>query len=74
MKPRSPDLAIFVLTDGRTKPIALPLARVHGVIILVLVLHATPPEMKRKEGSGDHVYNQRVVLVPKEFGHCTKSK
>jgi hypothetical protein len=30
--PKSPDLAIFVLTDRRTEPIALPLAHAHGVM------------------------------------------
>ena len=29
--PRSPDLAIFVLTTRQTKPIALPLAHARGV-------------------------------------------
>ena len=42
MMPRSPDLAIFVLTnkqtDRRTKLIALSLAHVHGVITIVSCL------------------------------------
>jgi hypothetical protein len=31
--PRCPDLAIFVLTNGQTEPIALPLAHARGVNI-----------------------------------------
>ena len=30
--PRPTDLAIFVLTDRQTEPIALPLVHAHGII------------------------------------------